>query len=112
MTAIPTIVRVKCSVDTYLDLFLKNTGTSTLPTGEIIATQTSRDRTIKRLSIYNDTPLQPGETTKLVEQVFDAREIRFNEYKYVKSGEKQSFPMHGKIRKRRIPILLLWTVSP
>ena len=82
------------------------------PTGEIIATQTRRDRTIKRLSIYNDTPLQPGDATTLLVQVFNAREIRLDEYEYRKSGEKQSFAMHCKIRKQRIPFLFLWTISP
>nr|WP_294553227.1 hypothetical protein [uncultured Rhodopila sp.] len=64
----------------FLTSFLYNAGTSVLPTGSVIAKQKSKDGTVESLRIYNRTPLSPGETTKLVQEVFGAFTITVLSY--------------------------------
>lgn len=84
MTGNPTIVKLtsfrKSRSNVYLHPFLKNIGPGELPAGTITGKQTSKDGTVKSVSFYNSTALEPGETTKLILQVFDAKSIKLTRY--------------------------------
>lgn len=106
MTAIPTIVKIIGFGDS-LDIFLRNTGTSLLPEGNIFVMQTNNDGTIQRRRIGNLTPLNPGETTKIIDHAIDAKTIQIHEYRSITVKNEQSFPMQGQIQRK----LLGWKYS-
>jgi len=80
----------------YLYPFLKNEGTSTLQPGRLIVKQTSKDGTVAQLSVVNLTPLDPGETTKLIHQVFNPK--AFAVVRYEEDGGA-TYPMEGVINR-------------
>ena len=100
LSAVPKIIeitRLQVSAGRqYLHPYLHNDGTSDLAVGHVVAMQTSRDGTVKQLRIFNGTPLQPGQTTKLIEQVFDAKSIQLQCYEVSHSSVR--FPMTGTLR--------------
>ena len=65
----------------YLHPFLKNNGSEILKTGNVICKQKSKDGTVSTVRIYNSTELEPGETTKLITELFDhPRELKITAY--------------------------------
>lgn len=77
----------------YLKPFLTNTGNVDVPTGTVVAKQTSRDGTVESLSFYNNTTLSPGETTTLILQIFNAKNIVFSHYEI---RGQENIPLRGK----------------
>lgn len=103
MSAKPVLTKVQHlrsggSSMVYLHPFLKNDGSDTLETGDIICKQRSKDGTVSTVKIYNDTPLEPGETTKLIVELYNhPKELRITAYE---DCDGNTYPMQYVARKR------------
>lgn len=68
-----------------MHIFLKNSGEDKLPEGNIIAKIFLKNGTVKLLTIYNETHLEHGETTELIEKIIYINRIssiKIEEYEY------------------------------
>lgn len=100
MSAKPRLVKTKVTYAggfTYIEPFLKNEGTSPLAPGHVIVRQKSRDGTVVDLSVFNQTTLAPGETGKLLHQVFGTWES-LTAVRYEESGGA-SYPLDQVLLK-------------
>ncbi|MBM3114287.1 hypothetical protein [Jeongeupia naejangsanensis] len=102
MAALPKIIKAThlfiSKGHESLHPFLRNDGTEILPKGLAIATQTTSDGTVKRLEIYNPTPLRPNETTKFIATICDgAKFVQLDEY--ITNDGLMQFPLNAKIKR-------------
>ena len=87
MTALPRLSKVKFpGASDWLSLYLENAGTSVLRRGTVRVKQTSTDGTVRSIDFFNNTELEPGESTRLVNSISNAKIIRITCYEESQDG--------------------------